>query len=225
VKREIALIKVRLGDRAMSPEERAGDLANPAVLQTRSELGQSRLRAESLKGDIGRLAEAAAKVEKLVEETPKRQEELNTLERDLGITEKQYQELLSKMQDARMAENLERKQKGEQFRVLNAAQVPTRPIEPDRMRFTLFGLFFSFMFGMGLVVLVEVSDHSVRKAQDVQSFFELPVLATIPNMMLEAERIRQAALRRSMWIAGSILLVVLAGSLALVVFLRNAVAG
>ncbi len=225
VKREMTLLRERISERAGDPGERAGDVSNPAVLQTRTELGQSLLRAQSLRQDIGRLAEAVAKVEKLVEETPKRQEELNTLERDLGITERQYQELLSKMQDARMAENLERKQKGEQFRVLNAAQVPTKPIQPDRMKFILFGLFFSFMFGMGLVVLVEVSDHSLRKAQDVQTYFEMPVLATIPKMLLEAERIRRAALRRSMWIAGSILLVVLAGSLALVVLLRNAVAG
>lgn len=225
VKREMELLRGRINARVAQPEERAGDFSNPAVLQTRQELGQSELRAVSLKEDLGKLGAGVSKVEKLVEETPKRQEELNTLERDLGLMERQYQELLLKMQDARMAENLERKQKGEQFRVLNAAQVPTKPVEPDRMKFTLFGLFFSFMFGMGLVVLVEVSDHSLRKAQDVQSFFEIPVLATIPSMMLEAERIRQATLRRSMWIAGSILLVVLAGSLALLVFLRGAVAG
>ena len=225
LKREIVLLRERINQRASSPEEAATDFSIPAVVQTRQELRQSRLRGMSLKEDVARIANAVSKIEKLVEETPKRQEELNTLERDLLTTEKQYQELLSKMQDARMAENLERKQKGEQFRVLNAAQVPTRPIEPDRARYILFGLFFSFMFGMGLVVLIEVSDHSLRKAPDVQTFFEVPVLATIPAMMLEAERIRRAALRRSMWIAGSILLVLLAGSLALFVFLRSAVAG
>jgi uncharacterized protein involved in exopolysaccharide biosynthesis len=225
VKHEIVLIKDRLNDRARNPEERAGDFANPAVLQTRSELGQSRLRAESLKGDIGRLGEAVAKVEKLVEETPKRQEELNTLGRDLGITERQYQELLSKMQDARMAENLERKQKGEQFRVLNAAQVPTKPIEPDRIRYVLFGVFMSFMFGMGLVVLTEISDHSLRQARDVQTFLGVPVLANVPRVILEADRLRQAAARRMMWVAGSILLVLFAGSLVLLVFFRSASAG
>ena len=225
LKREIVLLRERINQRASSPEEAATDFSNPAVVQTRQELRQSRLRGMSLKEDVARIANAVSKIEKLVEETPKRQEELNTLERDLLTTERQYQELLSKMQDARMAENLERKQKGEQFRVLNAAQVPTRPIEPDRARHILFGLFFSFMFGMGLVVMVEVSDHSLRKAPDVQTFFEVPVLATIPAMMIEAERIRRAALRRSMWIAGSILLVLLAGSLALFVFLRSAVAG
>jgi len=225
LKREIVLLRERINQRASSPEEAATDFSSPAVMQTRQELRQSRLRGISLKEELSKVTDIVLKIEKLVAETPKRQEELNTLERDLLTTERQYQELLSKMQDARMAENLERKQKGEQFRVLNAAQVPTRPIEPDRARYILFGLFFSFMFGMGLMVMVEVSDHSLRKAPDVQTFFEVPVLATIPMMLLEAERIRRAALRRSMWIAGSILLVLLAGSLALFVFLRSAVAG
>jgi polysaccharide chain length determinant protein (PEP-CTERM system associated) len=224
-KKEIELVRQRMTHSRANPADETLDVGNPAILQTRQELGASKLRVQSLKEDIARVTEMVQKIEKLVAETPKRQEELNTLERDLGIMERQYQDLLSKMQDARMAENLERKQKGEQFRVLNAAQVPTKPIQPDRAKYILFGIFFSFMFGMGLVVLVEVSDHSIRKSADVSSYFEVPVLASIPRVVLDAERARETALRRSMIVAGSIVLVLIAGSLALFIFLRSAIAG
>jgi len=160
------------------------------------------------------------KVESRVAETPKRQEELNTIERDLTMMQRQYEGLLIKMQNARMAENLERKQKGEQFRVLNTAQIPTRPIEPDRSQIIIFGTFLSLMFGMGLGVLVEISDHSVRVSTEAQNYFGLPVLATIPNVVLDSEKVQRAALQRSMIIAGSVVVALLGGSIVVLLVLR-----
>jgi polysaccharide chain length determinant protein (PEP-CTERM system associated) len=224
-KKEIAILKQRIADNTKRPPGDPLGFTNPALLQARQELSSSKLRAQSLKEELAKLGDQVAKVEKLVGETPKRQEELNTLERDLSISEHQYEELLTKMQDARMAENLERKQKGEQFRVLNSAQLPSKPIEPDRLKIILFGGFLSLLFGVGLGVLVEVSDHSLRNVQDVQTFFEMPVLASIPTLLLDVERMRKAALRRSILITGSILVVVAAGSLALLILLKGTRAG
>jgi hypothetical protein len=160
-------------------------------------------------------------VELAIEETPKRQEELSTLERDLRMMHRQYESLLVKMQNARMAENLERKQKGEQFRVLNTAQIPTNPIEPNRSKLILFSFFLSFMFGMALGVLVEVSDHSLRDSASAQSLIGLPMLATIPKLVLDTERVRKAVLRRSILITASTMGVLMVGSLGLLFLIRT----
>ncbi|MDP3936786.1 MAG: GNVR domain-containing protein [Deltaproteobacteria bacterium] len=220
-KREMDLVKERLAYERANPDASAARM-NPATLQTRQELTASKLRHESLREQEVEMKAAIAKVEGMVGETPRRQEELNTIERDLSMTQRQYQDLLVKMQNARMAENLERKQKGEQFRVLNTAQIPTRPIEPDRSKIVTFGVFLSIMFGAALGVLVEVSDHSIRGPVQAQSYFGIPVLATIPRVVLDTERTRRAALQRSMVIAGTIVVGLLGGSLVVVFLLRSA---
>jgi polysaccharide chain length determinant protein (PEP-CTERM system associated) len=225
VKREIGLVEAQIEADRQNPERSDTGLYNPALVQASRELTASKLRAESLRKQEAELKGTIETVERLVAETPKRQEELNTLERDLAMMQRQYQDLLFKMQNARMAENLERKQKGEQFRVLNTAQIPTIPIQPDRSKIILFSVFLSFMFGMALAVLIEVSDHSLRDATVAQNLIGLPVLASIPQIVLDTERVRRAALRRSMLIVGSVLVALLGGSLVLIILLRTAQAG
>lgn len=216
--REMAIIQDRIAREQANPDQTS--LFNPVTLQTRQDLTASKLRAESLREQELKLKDLITEVEHRVGQAPKRQEELNTIERDLGMMQKQYEELLIKMQNARMAENLERKQKGEQFRVLNTAQIPTRPIKPDRTQIITFGTFLSLMFGMGLGVLVEISDHSVRGSAEAQNYFGLPVLATIPNVVLDSEKVQRAALQRSMIIAGSAVVALLGGSIVVLLILR-----
>ena len=221
--RERSIIEERIARDHANPDK--ASLYNPVTLQTRQDLTASKLRAESLREQVVDLKVVIAEVEHRVTETPKRQEELNTIERDLTMMQRQYEGLLVKMQNARMAENLERKQKGEQFRILNMAQIPTKPIEPDRFQIIIFSMFLSLMFGMGLGVLVEISDHSVRGSTEAQNYFGLPVLATIPNVVLDSEKVQRAALQRSMIIAGSVVVALMGGSIVVLLILRMVQAG
>jgi uncharacterized protein involved in exopolysaccharide biosynthesis len=62
-----------------------------------------------------------------------------------------YRALLIKQRDATLAVNVERRQMGEQFRVLDAARLPERPIGPDRLRVTVLGTLLGLAIGLVLV--------------------------------------------------------------------------
>jgi uncharacterized protein involved in exopolysaccharide biosynthesis len=79
-----------------------------------------------------------------------------------------------------LAANLERRQIGEQFRVLDAARLPTRPFSPDRPRYYAGGLLAGLAFGLGLALLLEYFDRTMRSDEDVRAALSLPVLATVP---------------------------------------------
>ena len=49
-----------------------------------------------------------------------------------------------------MAENLERKQQGEQFKILDPARVPEKPFKPDRNKILLMGAIIGLAVGLGL---------------------------------------------------------------------------
>jgi capsular polysaccharide biosynthesis protein len=87
-----------------------------------------------------------------------------------------------------MAENLERKQQGEQFKILDPARIPEKPIKPDRNRILLMGAMIGLVAGLGLAWFRESMDKTFRAVLDVESYLEIPVLATIPNLKEEEKK-------------------------------------
>ena len=79
-----------------------------------------------------------------------------------------------------MASNLERKQEGEQFRVLDPANLPTSPSFPNRPLFALGGLGGGLALGLGIAFFLELKDTSFKTERDVEFALHLPVLAMVP---------------------------------------------
>jgi polysaccharide chain length determinant protein (PEP-CTERM system associated) len=132
-----------------------------------------------------------------VEAAPARESELIALTRDYTTLEKVYQTLLTKGEDSKVAANLERRQAGEQFRILDPARVPERPFSPNRMRMNLMGALAGLAIGLGLAALIEYRDTTLRTDDDVVTSIGLPVLAMIPMMITSVEERRHI---RNRWI-------------------------
>jgi uncharacterized protein involved in exopolysaccharide biosynthesis len=93
-----------------------------------------------------------------------------------------YQSLLKKSEEAQQAENLERRQKGEQFKVIDPARIPEKPFSPDILRILLFGLLLGAMSGFGMAFVKEQTDRSFRDAEDLETTLGFKVLANIPKI-------------------------------------------
>ncbi len=115
-----------------------------------------------------------------IEATPTRESELADLTRDYGTLQAAYQSLLAKKQDSQLAANLERRQIGEQFRILDAAHLPARPYSPNRPRFYGLGLVAGIGFGVALAALLEYLDRTMKTESDVRAALKVVVLATVP---------------------------------------------
>lgn len=118
-----------------------------------------------------------------------RYEQIPFQERGGGAWEREYQSmkltyesLLKKNQEALQAENLEKKQKGEQFRVVDPAVVPEKPFSPDIPKSLLIGLFAGLVSGLGLAFVREQMDRSFHDADDVEISLGIKVLATVPKI-------------------------------------------
>jgi len=136
-----------------------------------------------------------------LEATPGVESQLTELMRDYTTLQDQYRGLLGKSQDAKVAANLERRQIGEQFKLIDSARLPQRPKSPDRMRLNLMGAMGGLIVGLGFAALLEYRDTSVRTDDDVLVALALPVLATVPTLSTELERRRRK--RHKVWLASS----------------------
>jgi polysaccharide chain length determinant protein (PEP-CTERM system associated) len=115
-----------------------------------------------------------------VENTPKREQELMSLKRDYDNIRETYNSLLSRKLEAELAVNMEKKQKGEQFRILDPAKPPERPFKPDIIRIFLMSIGLGLALGFGLAYFRETLDTSFRGPNEVENVLQIPVLASIP---------------------------------------------
>ncbi len=115
-----------------------------------------------------------------VQSSPAVEQQYKELTRGYQTALDSYNELQKKRDDSAMATNLERKQEGEQFRVLDPANLPEKPDFPNRPLFALGGLFGGLALGLGIAYLLEIKDSSFKTERDVEFALHLPVLAIVP---------------------------------------------
>ena len=196
-------------ERPVSPELAAdSSTVDPEEAQRRRRISELRSELRSLEVQMAdrqaeekRLREQNSVYQARLEAAPTRESELIELTRDYDTLQAAYTSLLAKKEDAQVSANLERRQIGEQFKVLDPARLPERPFSPKRMQLNLFGVLFGLGLGAGLVALMEVRDSTLKTDEDVVSTLNLPVLAIIPTMLTTIERKRQR--RRRMLISAT----------------------
>jgi hypothetical protein len=127
--------------------------------------------------------------------TPKREQELALITRDYETTRDMFRSLLAKRGEADVAADLEQRQKGDTFRVIEPATLPDRPAGPNRIRLLLVGLALALGAAGVAVILAEQVDTSYRRADEVRAA-GVPVLSTIPRIVTEADRLGALRQRR-----------------------------
>ena len=207
MERTVRELRERVAEEARRPKPAAAPA--PDVTQSPAELARQK-RIRDLQADIevidhqltaGQAEESRLKAllddyQKKVEVVPTRESELVELTRDYDILKKTYDSLLIKREDSKLAANLERRQIGEQFRILDPASLPVRPSnQAQRIGMSLAAAVVGLAFGLLASAALLYLDSSFGREEDVVRALDVPVLALIPAMTSESER-RKRRLRR-----------------------------
>ncbi len=171
--------------------------AERALADLKSELDPVIRNIETKEASLARLEGEIESYRAKLRAIPTRESELTALMRDYDTLRSVYTDLLGKREASKVATNLERRQIGEQFRVLDPARRPELPFSPNRPRITMMGALAGLSFGIALVVLLQLKDRSFRSEKDIVTVLGLPVLATVPRMLGRAERQRRRRLALS----------------------------
>jgi uncharacterized protein involved in exopolysaccharide biosynthesis len=142
-----------------------------------------------------------------IEATPVREAELTALMRDYETLQQTYRSLLAKKEESQISANLEKRQIGEQFKVVDPARVPERPVSPNRPQLYVLGILAALVIGVGLAAAAEYFDRSLRSEADVRAALNLLVLATVPSIR-DAAAAAQRLRRR--WAVGAAVTAILA---------------
>lgn len=198
LRKEIASLESELASQGgreaqeVTSEPPGGQFAagNPLAMQVadqQREISAIKQRQQAVLEQIG-------EYERRVENTPFREQQLAMILRDYENVQRTYQSLLAKRQEAKISESLERRQKAEFFRILDPANLPSRPDKPNRPLLMLLGILGGLAAGLGLAYLREQFDPSIQSEEDlVAATTGLPVLAVIPVIPAVKKKSRAGA--------------------------------
>jgi polysaccharide chain length determinant protein (PEP-CTERM system associated) len=153
--------------------------------------------ANKLDQDIEEQTKAQAELEKQIQyhvgklqQVPVFEQQIAGLMRDYDSLRNHYSQLQEKKLSAQMAGELESQSAGERFEVLDVAVPPEGPYGPKRTLMIVGGLLMGLLCGVGVAMIVDIADESVRTEREAAQIFGKPVLAGIPRITSVRERIR-----------------------------------
>jgi polysaccharide chain length determinant protein (PEP-CTERM system associated) len=177
---------VEAADTSSSDDGMSGFFVVDPALRRQSQ--EIELEIAALKDEVKGAQSQISWYEKKVEETPKREQELFSLNRDYDNLNELYNSLLNRKLEAEIAVSMEKKQKGEQFRVIDPAKVPIYPVEPDVKMIMILTLVFGLGLGGGLGYLAEMMDTSYKTPEEIEEDLQIPVLVSMPFLYTDKEQ-------------------------------------
>jgi polysaccharide chain length determinant protein (PEP-CTERM system associated) len=152
------------------------------IVQLRLSIRQLEDSIKSKTKDQERMQQEIKTYQARIQLSPIVEEEFKKLTRDYQTAQTFYDELLNKRRQSEMATELERRQQGEQFRVMDPPNLPEKPTYPNRLFIALGGLAAGLVLGAGSAAVLEMRDQSMRTETDVSAALKLPVLGSIPAL-------------------------------------------
>jgi protein tyrosine kinase modulator len=183
----------------------------PALVEVESRLKATKAEIDNHQAEGKKLQARMDDLESRLNLTPVREQQLAEVTRNYDNSRQNYQSLLQKKLQSELATNLEKRQQGEQFRIIDPANLPLKPSEPNRLEIVVIGWALGLFVGLGLTALLEMTDETVHNERSLLECVQVPVLVHIPVIRSRPERIRTRLFRLCEAGAAVLLLAVSAG--------------
>ena len=180
------------GSAAGKPAAGKGAADKPAPSDATSlRIAEIDQQIEALKAQQADLEKQAKALDASIQKTPQIEIALNVLMRDYNGLQQRYAAAKAKMAEATTGQQLEQDRQAERFEVIEQATVPSKPISPNRKRIASTGAFGGIAAGIGLIMLLEYLDKSIRDTSDLTRRLRIRPFAAIPYLTIRSEARRR----------------------------------
>jgi succinoglycan biosynthesis transport protein ExoP len=188
VKQEIAEIEKNQSEKGQSGAASGeGKATNPAYITLSSQLGSTRSEIATIKQQIAEYEKQRKTLHQYIKATPGVDQEYKGLLMERDSLNTKYNDLMQKFMEARVAQGLEKDQKGERFTLIDPALLPEKPFKPHRLVIFLVGLILGVAVSIGLTALTEMADDTIRDGRILSLSTHIPVLSVIPVIYTDSE--------------------------------------
>jgi succinoglycan biosynthesis transport protein ExoP len=146
--------------------------------QVEKEIASMRKEKEMLQSSIDKILSSTEELKKEAIGLSGKEKQYLILQDNVKTYKKYYETLISKAED--MSVSSEIRNTVSNINLVERAQKPIYPVKPNKPLLFLAGVFGGLFSGIGLALLLEFSDRTIRTEEDVQSCCDLAVLGVIP---------------------------------------------
>jgi polysaccharide chain length determinant protein (PEP-CTERM system associated) len=164
------------------------------VLQLETQRKSVLLNIEAIKAEKEHQKKVISEYEEWVAATPTREAEWANLTREYDQLKKHYDYLVSQDLQAKSMLNLEKRQKGSQFKVEDPARIPEKPVKPNFIKIMGIALAFGIGAGVGLAIVLDFFDTTIRDPETLEPLLGVALLTTVPYIETKGEQ------KRSKWL-------------------------
>jgi polysaccharide chain length determinant protein (PEP-CTERM system associated) len=188
-------LKKRVEDTASDSKDAHEAASQPALAEVDSRLKAIDVEIANNKQQAEKLRKQIDEVQSRLSLTPVREQQLAEVTRNYQNSRENYQSLLDKELQSELATNLEKRQEGEQFRIIDPPSLPDKPYKPNRPLILLGGWLFGLCAGVAAAGLREFTDTTLVSEEDLKKQMRAPILARIPVLYSPQEWRYQKMLR------------------------------
>lgn len=217
-------LKTKIAQARSEMDQGNFDVDASAVAGSNGELKTMKEELKAMKEELSKTAldasDAGANRAKMATNTNEKLYKLLLLERmdkvqarDENVNQKLYNELLSRLETAKITRRLESSKEGTRYTVLDPARLPIKPVKPNKLVTMFMGFMLGASAGIGLVFLMEAFDRSFLGVDEARAFLTLPIFGAVSKIITQediaTQKLRNTRITAASVVTGVVLLVVI----------------
>ena len=153
---------------------------NPAYISVQTQLQTVESAIKSISERKAELKAKLHKYEENIAKAPQVEKDYQALMRERNNALARYEDIKARQMEAEIGQELEKESKGESFVLIDPAQLPEEPVKPNRFAILFLAFVLAVAGSLGLAIVKEGVDTSVRGINGVSKLLTAPPLAVIP---------------------------------------------
>jgi uncharacterized protein involved in exopolysaccharide biosynthesis len=164
---------------------------NPTYIHLLTQVASADAEIKSLKEKENKIQVNLSDLRSKLSNAPLIEQEYNEISLDLNNAKQKYKEILSDLTTAKVAQEMERQQKGEKFTIIESAYLPSKAYKPNRIAIVLLGFFAAIAVPVTVTAIQEAMDHTLKSEEELARASNLPVFSSISLVQTDEEHRRK----------------------------------
>jgi polysaccharide biosynthesis transport protein len=162
-----------------------------------SQLRSNQLEINNREHSVATLKAKVDDYQGRLNQEPIREQQLADLTRGYDQSKANYDDLLKKKNESKMATSMELLQQGERFRVIDPPSLPQKPDFPNRLKFCGMGLGIGLALGLVVAGAFEMLDDRLHTTKEIRKLLPMEVIGEIPPIETASD---VSLAKRKIWI-------------------------
>jgi len=202
LKKEIAALQKEIEEgKAKKTVQSASGIENPdnpAYINIKTQIASADMDIQGFKERKKNIEGQIVFYQQKLAAAPAVEQEYNELQLDYQTARAKYAEISNKLMEAKVSQGMEETQRGERFTIIDPAQFPEKPSNPNRLAILIIGFVLALGAGIGIAAVKETVDRSVKTSEEMISITGVPVLSSIDLIVTGYEK-RARMIRKITW--------------------------